>query len=51
MPASDLRGGQVRASGVTVKLSNTGKVLFPGDGITKGELIGYYGHVADWMLP
>ena len=47
----DLSGGQVRASGVTVKLSNTGKVLFPDDGITKGELIEYYGHVADWMLP
>ena len=28
MTASDLSGGQVRASGVTVKLSNTGKVLF-----------------------
>jgi hypothetical protein len=28
--AIDLSGGQVRASGVTVKLSNTGKVLFPG---------------------
>ena len=44
MTAIDLSGGRVRASGVTVKLSNTGKVLFPGDGITKGELIEYYGH-------
>jgi len=27
----DVRSGQVRVSGVTVKLSNTGKVLFPDD--------------------
>jgi hypothetical protein len=47
----DVRSGQVRISGVTVKLSNTGKVLFPDDGITKGELIEYYGSVADYMLP
>ena len=51
MSSIDIHGDQVRASGVTVKLSNTGKVLFPADGITKGELIEYYGHVADWMLP
>ncbi len=37
MTTIDVSGDQVRASGVTVKLSNTGKVLFPGDGITKGE--------------
>jgi len=47
----DVRSGQVRVSGVTVKLSNTGKVLFPDDGITKGELIEYYADVADYMLP
>jgi bifunctional non-homologous end joining protein LigD len=44
-------GDHVRVAGVTVKLSNTGKMLFPADGITKGELIEYYGHVADWILP
>jgi bifunctional non-homologous end joining protein LigD len=42
---------QVRASGVTVPLSHTDKVLFPGDGITKGDLIGYYEAVAGPMLP
>ena len=26
-------------------------MLFPDDGITKGELIEYYGSVADYMLP
>lgn len=31
--------------------SNEDKVLFPGDGITKGELIGYYRDVAPVMLP
>ena len=42
---------QVRANGITVELSNTDKVLFPGDDITKGDLIGYYKSVADRMLP
>lgn len=37
MTASDLSGGQVRASGVTVKLSNTGKVLFLADFDPPGE--------------
>jgi bifunctional non-homologous end joining protein LigD len=27
------------------------KVLFPEDGITKGDLIDYYRHIAPWMLP
>jgi bifunctional non-homologous end joining protein LigD len=35
----------------TVTLSNTGKVLFPADEITKGDLIGYYQAVAGQMLP
>jgi bifunctional non-homologous end joining protein LigD len=35
----------------TVPLSNTGKVLFPDDGITKGDLISYYAGAASWMLP
>jgi DNA primase len=39
MSGIDIHGDEVRASGVTVKLSNTGKVLFPADAITKGELI------------
>jgi bifunctional non-homologous end joining protein LigD len=34
-----------------VKLSNLDKVLFPADGITKGELVEYYRAVADRMLP
>ncbi len=32
-------------------LTNLDKVLYPEDGITKGELIAYLAVVADWMLP
>lgn len=41
----------VTVGGIRVELSNTGKVLFPGDGITKGDLIEYYRHTAGRMLP
>jgi bifunctional non-homologous end joining protein LigD len=34
-----------------VELSNTAKVLFPQDGITKGDLVAYYQAVAEAMLP
>jgi bifunctional non-homologous end joining protein LigD len=34
-----------------VKLSHPDKVLFPDDGITKADLAGHYGSVAEWMLP
>jgi bifunctional non-homologous end joining protein LigD len=36
---------------ITVELSNTGKVLFPDDGITKGDLVEYYRGIAGRMLP
>jgi bifunctional non-homologous end joining protein LigD len=45
------RGDSVTAGGITVKLSRTGKVLFPGDGITKGDLVEYYPAVASRILP
>lgn len=48
MPSNGVR---VTAGGITVEVSRTGKVLFPGDGITKGDLIEYYAEVAGWMLP
>ncbi|HXC50285.1 MAG TPA: non-homologous end-joining DNA ligase [Candidatus Limnocylindrales bacterium] len=35
----------------TVELSNENKVLFPDDGITKGDIIAYYENVADRILP
>src|SRR3989441_8537138 len=34
-----------------VKLSSPDRVLFPEDGITKGDLLDYYGRVAEWILP
>ena len=34
-----------------VKLSNTDKIFFPGERITKGEVIDYYHRVADRILP
>ena len=42
---------RVTVGGITVELSHTGKVFYPDDKITKGEVIGYYQAVADRMLP
>jgi len=33
------------------KLTNLGKVLYPGEGITKGDVIAYLAVVSDWALP
>jgi bifunctional non-homologous end joining protein LigD len=41
----------VTAGGIEVGLSHTGKVFYPGGGISKGDLIEYYLRVAGWMLP
>ncbi len=35
----------------TVELSSTEKVMFPDDGITKGDVIDYYERMAETMLP
>ena len=45
------RPGSVTAGNIRVDLSNAGKVFFPGDEITKGDVIGYYRDVASRMLP
>ena len=37
--------------GQRIEISNPDKVLFPDDGITKGDLVDYYGRIADRMLP
>jgi len=34
-----------------VRLTNLDRVVFPADGITKGDVVTYYGDVADRMLP
>jgi bifunctional non-homologous end joining protein LigD len=36
---------------VKVEITHPDKVLFPQDGITKGELADYYQRVSQWMLP
>jgi bifunctional non-homologous end joining protein LigD len=34
-----------------VKLTSADRVLFPDDGITKGDLFAYYGEIADVLIP
>ena len=41
----------IRVGRYEVKGTNLTKVLFPRDGITKEDLIGYYQRIATWMLP
>jgi bifunctional non-homologous end joining protein LigD len=41
----------VAIGGHTLALSNLGKVLWPRDGYTKGDLIAYYRSVAEWLVP
>jgi DNA primase len=41
-----MTGEKVRAARITVELSNPRKVLFPEDGITKGDLVACYRAVA-----
>jgi bifunctional non-homologous end joining protein LigD len=41
----------VTAGGIEVGLSHTGKVFYPDDGITKGDVIEHYQRVAGRMLP
>ena len=43
--------GAVRVDHQEIQISRPEKVLFPEDGITKGELIEYYARVAPHMLP
>jgi bifunctional non-homologous end joining protein LigD len=44
-------GEVIRDGPITVELSHPGKVLFPADGVTKGDLVQYYLAVAGRMLP
>jgi bifunctional non-homologous end joining protein LigD len=44
-------GMQVEANSREVKITHPDKVLFPEDGVTKGELVDYFRHVADAMVP
>jgi bifunctional non-homologous end joining protein LigD len=42
---------EYRFGEITVACSHVERVMFPADGITKGELIAYYRDVADLMVP
>lgn len=42
---------EIRRGKRSVRLSNLGKLYWPEDGITKGDLLGYYREVAPWLLP
>jgi bifunctional non-homologous end joining protein LigD len=46
-----MTGEKLKVGRTMVELSNTAKVLFPEDGITKGDLVAYYRSVAEVMLP
>jgi len=41
----------VEVGGHSLKFTNLSKVLYPGDGITKRDLINYYDAVADLLVP
>src|SRR5260370_34280630 len=41
---------ELRFGRLTVALSNTDKIFFPAEGITKGEVIGYYYETAERMM-
>jgi bifunctional non-homologous end joining protein LigD len=43
--------GVIRVDRREVEISRPEKVLFPEDGITKGELIEYYARIAPHMVP
>ena len=42
---------RVEVDGRTLVISNLGKVLYPGSGTTKGEVLHYYAQVAPVLLP
>jgi bifunctional non-homologous end joining protein LigD len=42
---------EVHLGSTTIEISNPEKVLYPEDGITKADLVGYYQRIAETMLP
>src|SRR3954464_10675160 len=46
-----IEAGVLRGDGREIEIARPGKVLFPEDGITKGDLIEYYARVAPHILP
>ena len=46
-----IKAGVLRVDGREIEISRPEKVLFPEDGITKGDLIEYYARIAPQILP
>jgi bifunctional non-homologous end joining protein LigD len=46
-----ITAGVIRVDRREIEISRPEKVLFPDDGITKGDLIEYYARIAPWILP
>ncbi len=42
---------ELRVEKYTIKTSSLDKVMFPADGITKGDVVEYYRRIADTMVP
>src|SRR5258706_131390 len=42
---------ELKIGKVTLKLTNQNKIYFPGEGITKGDLINYYSEISSVILP
>jgi bifunctional non-homologous end joining protein LigD len=43
--------GEIRVGRRTIATSSETRVLFPKDGITKGDVLSYYQAIASWMVP
>src|SRR5215203_4488432 len=43
--------GEIRVGRRTLTTSSEARVLFPKDGITKGDIIRYYHSISSWMVP
>jgi bifunctional non-homologous end joining protein LigD len=50
-PAGKPMAEELRFGRLTVPLSNMDKIFFPGEGLTKGEIIGYYHKTAERIMP
>ncbi len=48
---SAISDGAVELGGRRVQVTNTAKTFFPDDGLSKGDLVGYYAAVAEVMAP
>jgi bifunctional non-homologous end joining protein LigD len=47
---ADPGGGETEIDGRRLRLTNLGKVMYPTSGFSKGDMLDYYGEVADIAL-